>query len=73
MFAFVTVALFVPCTHALLHHLAVGTMNGQALYSLEMDDDSRQVYTIQARNAGGATPSLVLDVRSSLPNTDRFR
>lgn len=74
MFAFLAVVLYAPtCTHALLHHLAVGTTNGQALYSLEMDDESRKVYTIQARDAGGPSPSLVLDVRTSLSNTNRIR
>lgn len=71
MLAFLAVVLFAPaCTHALLHHLAVGTVNGQALYSLEMDDESRMVYTIQARDAGGSSPSLALDVRTSLSNTN---
>ena len=74
MFAFLAVVLYAPtCTHALLHHLAVGTTNGQALYSLEMDDESRKVYTIQARDAGGPSPSLVLDVRTSFSNTNRIR
>lgn len=60
--------------NALLHHLIVGTSNGQALYSLEMNDEARTVYYIQARDASGASPSLVLDVRlrrhRSLPLTN---
>jgi hypothetical protein len=48
--------------NALLHHLIVGTSNGQALYSLEMNEEARTVYYIQARDASGASSSLVLDV-----------
>lgn len=57
-------ALFAPRAFALTHHLAVGTTDGQALYSLEMDDVARAVYLIQARDAAGTSPSLTLDVRS---------
>jgi hypothetical protein len=63
MVTFLFVILLATCAHALLHHLAVGTTNGQALYSLEMNDEARSVYIIQARDAGGASPSLALDVR----------
>jgi hypothetical protein len=56
-------ALLITTVNALLHHLFVGTRDGQALYSLEMDDEARTVYYIQARDAAGASPSLVLDVR----------
>jgi hypothetical protein len=47
---------------SLLHHLIVGTRNGQTLYSLDMFDKARRVYSIQARDASGTSPSLVLDV-----------
>jgi hypothetical protein len=70
MFAFLAVVLLASCTHALLHHLAVGTTNGQALYSLETDDESRKVYVIQAIDAGGASASLTLDVCELPPNAD---
>lgn len=50
------------CTHASLHHLFVGTKDGQALYSLEMDTEARMVYMISARDASGPSPSLALDV-----------
>lgn len=63
MWSFLAVALFAPRALALTHHLAVGTTDGQALYSLEMDDAARSVYLIQARDAAGASPSLTLDVR----------
>jgi hypothetical protein len=72
MFAFLAVVICAPCAHAVLHHLAVGTTDGQALYSLEMDHESRRVYMIQARDAGGASPSLALDVRKSLSSTNQF-
>lgn len=58
------VALFAASAQSLLHHLIVGTNDGQALYSLEMDDVARTVNYIQARDASGASPSLALDVRS---------
>ncbi|OAL57215.1 hypothetical protein IQ07DRAFT_594611 [Pyrenochaeta sp. DS3sAY3a] len=61
MWSFFAVALFAPRAFALTHHLAVGTTDGQALYSLEMDDAARSVYLIQARDAAGASPSLTLD------------
>lgn len=73
MLALLATVLFVPCMHALLHHLAVGTTNGQALYSLESDDEPRKVYTIQARDAGGASPSLALDVRGLILSRAHFR
>jgi hypothetical protein len=57
-------ALFTTAVSSTLHHFFVGTRNGQALYSLEMNDEARTVYSIQARDASGASPSLVLDVRS---------
>lgn len=60
---FTRVLLAAASANALLHHLIVGTSNGQALYSLEMNDETRTVYYIQARDASGASPSLVLDVR----------
>ncbi|KAF1837665.1 hypothetical protein BDW02DRAFT_576947 [Decorospora gaudefroyi] len=61
MHFFLPIALLATCTHSLLHHLAVGTMNGQVLYSLEMDDEARRVYMIAARDAAGAASSLALD------------
>ena len=74
MFAFLAIVLFAPTQlHALLHHLAVGTTNGQALYSLELDDESRVVYAIQARDASGPSPSLALDVRTLVSDTSRIR
>ena len=73
MLTLLAIVLFVPSMHALLHHLAVGTTNGQALYSLETDDESRKVYTIQARDAGGASPSLALDVRELIFSKDHSR
>ena len=73
MLTLLAIVLFVPSMNALLHHLAVGTTNGQALYSLETDDESRKVYTIQARDAGGASPSLALDVRASIFNKGHSR
>jgi len=73
MLTLLAIVLYVPSMHALLHHLAVGTTNGQALYSLETDDESRKVYTTQARDAGGASPSLALDVRESIFNKGHFR
>lgn len=60
---FSRVLLAAVSANAVLHHLIVGTSNGQALYSLEMNDETRTVYYIQARDASGASPSLVLDVR----------
>jgi hypothetical protein len=64
MLIILRIALFATLSQSLLHHLIVGTINGQALYSLEMDDQARTVHYIQARDASGASPSLVLDVRS---------
>ncbi|KAH3971209.1 hypothetical protein HBH70_016790 [Parastagonospora nodorum] len=55
------VMLFAASANSLLHHLIVGTSNGQALYSLEMNDEARTVYYIQARDASGTSPSLALD------------
>ena len=61
MFALLT-ATFAICAHAALHHLFVGTKDGQTLYSLEMDTEARMVYMISARDASRPTPSLALDV-----------
>ena len=47
---------------AFSHHLVVGTTDGAALYSLELDDEARFISMIQARDAAGAASSLVLDV-----------
>lgn len=63
MWSFYRVAFLATCVSSLNHHLAVGTIDGQALYSLEVDDAARAVYVIQARDAAGASPSLTLDVR----------
>jgi hypothetical protein len=62
MFGMMRAALFATQASSLLHHLIVGTNNGKALYSLEMDDQPRTVYYIQARDASGTSPSLALDV-----------
>lgn len=62
MSALLRVGLFATSASSLLHHLVVGTNNGRALYSLEMDEAARTVYWIQARDASGSSPSLVLDV-----------
>ncbi|KAJ4372891.1 hypothetical protein N0V83_003182 [Neocucurbitaria cava] len=62
MFGLIIVSLFATVVHPLTHHLAVGTIDGQALYSLETDDVARRVYMIQARDAAGASSSLALDV-----------
>lgn len=64
MFGLIIVSLFATVVHPLTHHLAVGTIDGQALYSLETDDVARRVYMIQARDAAGASSSLALDVCS---------
>ncbi|KAH8711804.1 hypothetical protein GQ44DRAFT_731040 [Phaeosphaeriaceae sp. PMI808] len=64
MFRVLPIALFATSAHATLHHLIAGTTNGQALYSLEMDDSSRSVYFLRTRDAFGSSPSLALDVRS---------
>lgn len=63
MFGLIVVALFATSVYPVTHHLAVGTTDGQALYSLEMDVEARSVYMIQARDALGASSSLALDVR----------
>jgi hypothetical protein len=62
MISILLAALFATSAQCLLHHLIVGTNDGQALYSLEMDDQVRLVYSIQARDASGSAPSLALDV-----------
>ncbi|KAH7093495.1 hypothetical protein FB567DRAFT_610001 [Paraphoma chrysanthemicola] len=61
MMRFLLSTLFIASSWATLHHLIAGTNNGQALYSLELDDQARLVYWIQARDAAGTSPSLALD------------
>jgi hypothetical protein len=62
MFSMMRATLFATSASSLLHHLIVGTNNGRALYSLEMDEQARTVYYMQARDASGSSPSLALDV-----------
>jgi hypothetical protein len=62
MFSMMRATLFATSASSLLHHLIVGTNNGKALYSLEMDEQARTVHYIQARDASGSSPSLALHV-----------
>ncbi|KAF2119639.1 hypothetical protein BDV96DRAFT_596336 [Lophiotrema nucula] len=48
------------CGNAALHHLFVGTTDGSSLYTLELDDQLKQVSLVKNNAAAGASPSMVV-------------